>query len=62
MVDFVRQHQQEFGDFNTLDQEQEHDYQNSTHDSLTSESDFEEVEVEVDSYSNIEFDDLEEKR
>ncbi len=58
MVDFIRQNQQDYGDFNRLDQD--HEYENRTHEPLN--SDFEEVEVEVDSYSNIDFDDLEEKR
>lgn len=58
MVDFIKQNQQDFGDYNRLDRDSE--FENRTQDSLN--SDFEEVEVEVDSYSNIDFDDLEEKR
>lgn len=58
MVDFIKQNQQDFGDYNRVDHDSE--FENRTQDSLN--SDFEEVEVEVDSYSNIDFDDLEEKR
>lgn len=58
MVDFIKQNQQDFGDYNRVDHNSE--FENRTQDSLN--SDFEEVEVEVDSYSNIDFDDLEEKR
>lgn len=58
MVDFIRQNQQDFGDYNRLEHDSE--FENRNQNSLN--SDFEEVEVEVDSYSNIDFDDLEEKR
>lgn len=60
MVDFVRQHQQDFvEDYNRSEQGPE--FESNNQESFN--SDFEEeVEVEVDSYSNIDFDDLGEKR
>lgn len=57
IVDYIRQHQGEIS-YDGLDHEDE--FQDDLHDSVNSE--LEEVEVEVDSYSNIEFDDLDEKR
>lgn len=57
IVDFIHQHQGEFINYNRMDDE---DFNHEIHNSVNSE--YEEVEVEVNSYSNIDFDDLDEKR
>lgn len=57
IVDYIRQHQGEFINYNGMDDE---DFNHEIHNSVNPE--YEEVEVEVDSYSNIDFDDLDEKR
>lgn len=58
IVDYIRQHQGEISSYEGMEHDDEYnnDIQDSVHSGL------EEVEVEVDSYSNIDFDDLDEKR
>ncbi len=58
IVDYIRQNQGEITSYESLDHENE--FNDELHDSVNSE--LEEVAVEVDSYSNLDFDDLDEKR
>ena len=57
MVDFIYQHMDKIDNYDGLDRKKE--FQDELHNSINSE--LEEAEVEVDSYSSIEFEDLDEK-
>ncbi|NJK94698.1 MAG: PUR family DNA/RNA-binding protein [Bacteroidetes bacterium] len=57
MVDYIRQHQEDFINYEGLEHEEEF-RETTLHDTGNSELE----EVEVASYSNIDFDDLDEKR
>lgn len=59
MADFIRKHQGDLDNYNRMNHEEDYNRE-ETHDDY--QPDYEEVEVEVDSYSNIDFDDLDEKR
>lgn len=56
IVDYIRQNQGEISSYDGMDHED--DFNEEIHDSVHSELE----EVEVDSYSNIDFEDLDEKR